>query len=185
MRRVSFNLPHHAHYLTFSCYRRQQLLTDAVLCRRLLSYWDQARRRSNFAIWAYVIMPEHVHLLIWPRTEEYQIAAILRSLKEPFAHWVVDYWSSELEDRLDRITVKRASQTSHRFWQKGGGYDRNLYKWETIRKAIDYIENNPVRRKLVSEPSEWPWSSARCRSGAVDIPLVADPIDVTANGDAL
>lgn len=185
MRRVSFNLPHHAHYLTFSCYRRQQLLTDVVSCRRLLSCWDEARRRSNFAIWAYVVMPEHVHLLIWPGSEQYQIAAILRSLKEPFAHWIVERWSSMAPELLERIRVDVARGTVYRLWQKGGGYDRNLYKWETIQRAIDYIENNPVRRRLVSEASKWPWSSARCRPGAVDVPLVIDPIDITGNGDAL
>jgi putative transposase len=100
MRRVSFNLPYLAHYLTFSCYKRQQLLIDAVLCGRLLSCWDEARRRNNFAIWAYVVMPEHVHLLIWPRSEQYQIAAILRSLKEPFAHRVAKHWSTMAPELL-------------------------------------------------------------------------------------
>lgn len=92
MRRVTYNLPNHAHYLTFSCYRRQQLLTSDDLRSQLLRVWDEARRSGNFAIWSYVIMPEHVHLLIYPRGDDYKVSDILRRLKEPFTRWVVAYW---------------------------------------------------------------------------------------------
>jgi len=184
MKRVTFNLPNHAHFLTFSCYRRQQLLTDDTLCRHLLSCWDDARRKGNFAIWAYVIMPEHVHLLIWPRYAEYKIATILRFLKAPFTHWVVGYWSSAAQEKLEQIRVHRGARYVHRFWQEGGGYDRNLYKWESIARAIEYIEANPVRRGLVAEPSSWRWSSARSRLGDNDTQLAVDPIDVPGSGEA-
>jgi putative transposase len=183
MKRTSFNLSNHAHYLTFSCYRKQQLLTDGVLCRKLLSCWDEARRMANFAIWAYVIMPEHVHLLIWQRQETYEMSKILRALKAPFTRWVVGYWSSSRDRRLNRITLRRGSRVVHRFWQEGGGYDRNLYKWESIDGAIQYIENNPVRRRLVISPELWPWSSARCRLGNDDALLAVDDVDVVCRGN--
>lgn len=151
----------------------------------MLSCWDDARRKGDFAIWAYVIMPEHVHLLIWPRSDDYEMAAILRALKESFAHWVVDYWSRMAHDILGRISVTKGTEIVHRFWQKGGGYDRNLYKWDSIQRAIEYIEANPVRRGLVTDPVQWSWSSARHRLGAANSPLVPDPVDVAGDGDAL
>jgi putative transposase len=185
MRRIAFNIPWHAHYLTFSCYKRQRLLADDILCRQLLSCWDQARRRLDFAIWADVIMPEHVHLLVWPKSERYDIALILRSVKESFARWVIRYWLAVYPDRLRFVSVGVGGRSTHRFWQRGGGYDRNLHSWKTIAKAIDYIEANPVRRGLVAKPCDWPWSSARCRRGRQNVPFVVDPPGLGGHSDAL
>jgi len=53
---------------------------------------------------------------------------------------------------------------------------------ETIRKAVEYIEWNPVSRNLVANPCAWAWSSARARSGRRDVPLRIDTIDVALNG---
>ena len=52
---------------------------------------------------------------------------------------------------------------SHRFWQRGGGYDGNLWSIDNIRVKIKYIHENPVRRKLVTSPSDWPRSSYNAR----------------------
>jgi putative transposase len=49
----------------------------------------------------------------------------------------------------------------YRFWQAGGGYDRNYWSTEEIIQRVDYIHNNPVKRGLVEDPCDWPWSSAR------------------------
>ena len=132
-------------------------------------------------------MPEHVHLLLSPHEEEYQIAAVLRLLKESFARWVVRYWEQQAPHLLDRITAQRGTRRVRRFWQEGGGYDRNLFDWDVIRRAIDYIEWNPVRRGLVRDPLEWTWSSARSRAGMAGAPLVLDPMGggLPASGEGL
>jgi len=187
MERKSYNLPNHVHFLTFSCYRRQQLLTEDFVRMQLLNSWDSARREVGFAIWSYVIMPEHVHLLVYPHQLQYQIAGILRILKEPFSRWLVRHWNDHAPHFLGRITVRRGGRVVRRFWQEGGGYDRNLFDWGVIERAAEYIEWNPVRRGLVSDSLQWKWSSARARAGLSDGPLVIDPIDleVSGPGDAL
>ena len=50
-----------------------------------------------------------------------------------------------------------------RFWQAGGGFDRNLCNPKAIHSSVNYIEYNPVRAGLVNAPEEWQWSSARAR----------------------
>jgi putative transposase len=61
------------------------------------------------------------------------------------------------------------------FWQRGGGYDRNLRSSSDIREKIEYIHQNPVRRGLVVNPSDWVWSSARDYAGEIGIvPLRRD-----------
>ncbi|HEY4328894.1 MAG TPA: hypothetical protein VGN88_04100 [Phycisphaerae bacterium] len=47
-----------------------------------------------------------------------------------------------------------------RFWQRGGGYDRNIFSAEELHEKIHYIHQNPVKRKLVTLATDFPWSSA-------------------------
>ena len=176
MKRKSYNCPNHAHFLTFSCYRHQKLLDPDDAKRILTETWNEVRRKGDFLIWAYVIMPEHVHLLIYPNDHNYQISRILRLLKEPFTHGIVRHWKDLDSPALERILVIRGGRILHRFWQEGGGFDRNLYSWDRINKAIDYIEWNPVRRGLASDPLGWKWSSARSRDGIKNVSLIVDDI---------
>jgi putative transposase len=61
-----------------------------------------------------------------------------------------------------------------RFWQPGGGYDRNITSTEALRAMIDYIHANPVRRGLVARPEDWEWSSARWYAGLRPVKLEMD-----------
>jgi hypothetical protein len=62
--------------------------------------------------------------------------------------------------------VHEGSRVRHRFWQPGGGYDRNITSIAALRAMIDYIHANPVRRGLVAKPEDWEWSSACWYAGA-------------------
>jgi len=177
MKRKSYNLPNHAHFLTFSCFRRQQLLATDVVRDSLLCYWHDSRLKGRFRILAYVIMPEHVHLLIHPLDEDYKMSEILRRLKEPFSRWIVAHWTTNDIHLLKRIEVTRGARQVRRFWQTGGGYDRNVYTMQTVRKAIEYIEWNPVRRGLVANPDEWRWCSAYARSNPDKTMLTIDGLE--------
>src|SRR5882672_7607657 len=55
---------HHLHFITCSCYRRWPLLGSARCCDRFLSVLEQTRQRYRFVVVGYVVMPEHIHLLI-------------------------------------------------------------------------------------------------------------------------
>ena len=83
---------------------------------------------------------------------------------------------------LHRLCVVSRGKTSLQFWQAGGGFDWNLYQIGRIRKAIEYIEYNPVRRGLVTEAMEWQWSSARAHKGKDDTPLLIDAIEFDREG---
>ena len=61
-----WNTPWQAHGLTFSCYRRQAFLSKDRTRGYLADAVNRARETHGFHVWAYVFMPEHVHLLIWP-----------------------------------------------------------------------------------------------------------------------
>ena len=171
MKRKYYNVPGHFHYLTFSCYHRKQLPIDPIICHWLAENIDLSRSIEHFYLYSYVFMPEHVHLLIRPTDEEYSMSRIMRRIKEPFTRRVVESWKLNSPMKLGQLQAKFGSRIVYRFWQPGGGYDRNLFDMEKIKSAIEYIEFNPVRRGLVTDPIDWEWFSSRARNGYKDIPL--------------
>jgi putative transposase len=176
-RRRAFNEPGHAHELTFNCFRRYQFLKAERTCQWLADEIDSARQEHDFALWAYVFMPEHVHLVIYPRQPVYDIRQILKSIKEPVGRKAVSYIKQHAPGWLPRITVQHGTRTAHRFWQAGGGHDRNLWESELIQVVIEYVHQNPVRRGLVEYAHQWRWSSAGWLENAGKNSLRPDPID--------
>ena len=173
--RRRYNVPGEAHALTFSCFHRQAFLSRDRTRDWLLAAMDTARRRLRFDLWAYVIMPEHVHLLILPLDDPYSISRILSGIKTPVARRAVAYVRKHRPAGLGRMRDAQPNgKVSYRFWQRGGGYDRNLTAPSIIHAEIDYIHANPVRRGLVEHPADWPWSSARHFEGQSDVRLVPD-----------
>ncbi len=110
---------------------------------------------------AWVIMPEHFHLLLRPAAEQ-TAATILRRLKAPFARRVLARWRELDAPVIPRI---RARSGQLHFWQVGGGYDRNLVSQAEVLEKINYIHANPVRRGLAATPTEYRWSSAAHYAG--------------------
>ena len=170
-----YNDPGDAHELTFTCYHGYPLLSKDRSRQWLVDAVNRARLRHQFDLWAYVIMPEHVHLLIHPRSAEYEISVILKAVKWPVARRALNHLREHSPQWLERLTDRQAAGSrTPRFWQRGGGYDRNVRNYDTLAQMIDYIHANPVRRGLVSEPTAWIWSSARWYDGQRDVPLRID-----------
>ncbi len=173
----SHSTPGHAHELTFSCFHKLPLLNRDRTRRWFLEALDAARLRRNLALWAYVIMPEHVHVIVWPREPVYEVRLIRTALKIPVQRKALAFLRSHAPAFLDRLRDEQPNGEVHyRFWQRGGGYDRNVTDPTTLRAMIEYIHNNPVRRGLVARPADWPWSSAGFYDGVGDTPLQMDPL---------
>jgi len=170
-----YNVPGDAHALTFSCFRRQAFLSRDRTRMWFLSALADARSDLAFDVWAYVVMPEHVHLVIFPRHDDYCISTILSSVKRPVARQAVHFVTQRAPRFLAAMCDAQPSgRVQYRFWQRGGGYDRNLTRDSTVHRAIDYVHANPVRRGLVDLPEQWKWSSAAYYLGARDVPFIPD-----------
>jgi putative transposase len=125
------------HFGTFSCYHRIAYL-DNPLSRDLVEdALDRMRLRYKLEVAGYVVMPEHVHLLL-SEPDRDSLAVGLQALK---------------------ISVrKRAKQRP--FWQTRY-YDFNVYTRAKRVEKLQYIHANPVKRGLVEKPEDWLWSSCR------------------------
>lgn len=120
----------------------------------------EAKHRHNFELNAYVLMPDHVHLLIRPIAELYEISKVLHSLKLRTAISIREVLERAQSPVLDRIKVVRQSRAHYRIWEAGGGYDRNLFERDSLVNSVNYIHTNPIRRSLCELATEWDWSSA-------------------------
>ena len=173
--RKSYNDPGHAHELTFTTYHRTPLFDDDSMCRMFLDCLQDARQKHEFEVWAYVLMPDHVHILVWPKNEQYDMPAILKGIKQPFARRLTNRWRETAPGRLEpHIVTWPSGRSEVRIWQQGGGYDRNMTSNKAVSASIDYIHNNPVVAGLVSSPAEYRWSSAAWFDGSTEVPFVPD-----------
>ncbi|QDT56011.1 Transposase IS200 like protein [Caulifigura coniformis] len=161
-RRVDDGFPRE---LTFSCFRRIRFLEKDRARHWLLTALEDARSRWPVDLWAWVIMPEHVHLLVSPRDPKLELGRFAGFIKEHSARPAIRWLAEHSPAFLNRITVQEGTVTRRRFWQPGGGYDRNVGQERTLASMIEYIHQNPVRRGLCERPADWEWSSARWYAG--------------------
>jgi putative transposase len=168
-----YDEPGHARFLTFSCYHRLPLLSKDRSRHWFADALSAARIKHDFQLWGWVIMPEHVHLLILPR-DGCRMASILNGIKTTAGRRAIGYLRKEAPHFLSRLAQRDPRGTWYRFWQAGGGWDENTTEAKRVQEVIDYIHFNPVRRGLVQRPEDWPWSSARAWLTGIDLPIAID-----------
>ncbi|HWG49715.1 MAG TPA: transposase [Candidatus Acidoferrales bacterium] len=142
------------HFITCSCYRRLPFLGSARHRDIFLRVFEQTRKKYQFVVAGYVVMPEHTHLLIG----EPKIAnpsRVMQVLKQRVS----------LQCRAKRRAAKQqlcifSQQLPRAFWQPRS-HDFNVRTKKKYCEKLNYIHMNPVRRGLVNSPELWPWSSFR------------------------
>ena len=146
---------HDLHFLTFSCYRRQPWLASAARRDLFVKVLEQVRQRYQWVVVGYVVMPEHIHLLV-SEPPQRMLSTAIQALKLGFARRVL----AEQRRRRRSAPTDLFEQAAERVWQTRY-YDFNVC---TARKRIEklrYIHRNPVKRGLVDAPELWRWSSFR------------------------
>jgi len=128
------------HFLTFSCYRRHPLLKSPSHRDLFLQALERMRKLYRFYVCGYVVMPEHVHLLV-SEPEQKLLATAIQAVKQS----------------VSRRARKKAGEA---FWQVRY-HDFNVRTEAKLIEKLDYMHNNPVKRGLVSSAEEWKWSSYR------------------------
>jgi putative transposase len=126
------------HVLTFSCFQRQPLLAQPGAYQVFEHELESVRQSYEFVVTGYVLMPEHVHLLVGePHVSSLAIA--IQVLKQ-------------------KTSRKLKSAGEIHFWQRRY-YDFNVHSELKRVEKLRYMHRNPVKRGLVEKPEDWPWSS--------------------------
>ena len=140
------------HFITWSCYRREPLLGHPARRDLVLTVLELMRVRYRFVVIGYVVMPEHVHLLI---SEPF--------ISEPWVSRATIGDPSKIVQAV-KLSVSRrlaiGGEFSGRFWQSRF-YDFNLWGQQKEVEKLKYMHRNPVVRGLVATPEDWRWSSYR------------------------
>jgi len=144
-------------FVTFSCQRRLPLFSNPRIVSVFVRAMVAARRKHAAELFAWVVMPEHVHMLLRPAPGR-PLGPMLVSLKMAVSKRVIPRWRELRAPILNQIGDRHGRP---RFWQSGGGFDRNVRDADEFRREVRYIHLNPVERGLVERPEQWPWSSAR------------------------
>src|SRR5438876_8812830 len=111
------------HFLTFSCYQRRPLFRNEAYCDLFLKILDRVRRRYRFVVLAYVVMPEHIHLLVSEPQRE-TLSTVIQALKLSFVRSVEV--SRGIRVPILRKTGEGEVGTENHFWQ-ARFYDFNVW----------------------------------------------------------
>jgi putative transposase len=159
------------HFITTSCYQRRPLLGSSRNRDLLLQVLERVRKRYRFVVVGYVVMPEHVHLLLG-EPERGNPSLVMQALKQGFARRLLRILRSALDPRQGRLAADAALEEGH-IWQHRF-YDFVVF---TERKRIEklrYMHRNPVKRRIVLEPQHWAWSSFRHYADGVHGPVLVN-----------
>lgn len=125
------------HFITFSCYHRRPLFLSDTSKQTFETALERVRHSFQLCVYGYVIMPEHVHLLL-SEPDNGTLADALKSLKQG-------------------VSRRLVGEAEH-FWQKRY-YDFNIWNHRQFVEKLRYIHRNPVKRGLCERPEDWKWSS--------------------------
>jgi len=131
------------HFITFSCFDRNPYLASADAKAAFEAVLERTRERHRFEIAGYVVMPEHVHLLV-TEPPEFPLGEAIKVLKR-------------------EVSRQRAQSP---FWLRRY-YDFNVFTNDKQVEKLRYMHRNPVTRGLVERPEEYVWSSFRAYAEGV------------------
>ena len=127
------------HFVTFCCYHRHPSFANASSKQIFEIALERIRTSYQLCVYGYVVMPEHVHLLLG-EPQSGTLADAIKSLKQG-------------------VSRRLIGEAEH-FWEKRY-YDFNIRNYRQFIEKLRYIHRNPVKSALCESPEDWEWSSFR------------------------
>ena len=153
--------PNLFHYVTAVTFHRVPVFRSERACAIFIEALAHTRLRCPFKLVGYVVMPDHVHLLVNPRNSD--ISQMMKHVKGKPAHDIIEWLRTEKhEGSLAKLALNVVQKRSHRYavWLKDFSAI-DIYSVKFVQQKLQYIHNNPVRAGLCGHPAEWRWSSYR------------------------
>ncbi|MCB9853238.1 MAG: transposase [Phycisphaerales bacterium] len=164
-----YDEPGHIHFWTISCYRRLAFFWEDSMKQVVVESLHELQTRRGICLIAYVVMPEHVHIILYPHAKGSDVPIPISKLLHAFKRRVGEHgmnrlrtlwrmhgrlWSKPLNDWAIGAYGKRVLWTTR-------GYDFNITRENSLFQKVDYCHKNPVTRGLVATADMWKWSSYR------------------------
>jgi|WetSurMetagenome_2_1015567.scaffolds.fasta_scaffold222838_1 putative transposase len=150
-----------ARFVTFNCFRDGEYLSSREAKLLLIKHILEAREKHGFKLMGYVIMPDHVHLVLLP-SDGMKLGLVIREIKSKMAR--------------EYFAAYGVPAGTHVFWQKRC-HDRNCRSADEAKEKINYCHGNPVKAGLVLESGDYEWSSYNWYEGRQDVPLAMDDVE--------
>lgn len=165
--------PAHLYFVTATVLDWTPVFLRAACARIVLDSLDWHRRNKRWQLYAYVVMPNHVHLILKPEAA-YSISGVLQSFGSFTAHAILAHLEDEGESALLATFTQRQDRDStkgHQLWQPIQA--KNVYSEDFLLQKLDYIHNNPVAKRwsLVEDRADYVYSSA-CFYDRGEVPVV-------------
>ena len=133
-----------ASFITTNTNERRPIFASKSACELLLRMLYDVRRETGFLLLAFAVMPDHLHLILAP-SENRTLGQVVQLIKGRFAR-----------------AYNQNAGRSGSVWQSRY-HERTMRSEIALSRAIEYVDHNAVPARLVSEPQDYPWSSASGR----------------------
>jgi putative transposase len=162
------------HFITCSCYRCLPLLGTARSRDLFVKILNHVCARYQFSLVGYVVMPEHIHLLIGePKVGT--PATVMQVLKQRVTR-ALDQRRRECPPESEVPLCQERTAANRSFWERRF-YDFNVWSRKKEIEKIDYMHMNPVKRGLVAHPKDWRWSSYARYQGLSVAPFSIEKVE--------
>ena len=163
------------HYVTTATFKRIPIFKNEYACEIFVNVLDELRRTHKLKVSGYVIMPDHVHLLLNPL--DVTIAVIMRKLKGKSGRLIVD-WLREYGRRssLEMLSIAdRTDRQSYAVWQRDFSAI-DILSSKFFAQKLKYIHMNPVAAGMCYQPGDWKYSSYNSlyRQSVEEVPFKVD-----------
>lgn len=142
----------YAHFITFSCYKRRQLLTLETPKRIVLGTLNNSLHVQQAKCIGFVIMPNHVHAIVW-FLEPGQLSSFMQTWKRRSSEQISKWYQQENIEYFKTIDGDPLWQPKYHSFE--------IYSDSKLEEKLNYMHENPVRARLVGRAIDWRWSSAR------------------------
>src|SRR5690625_2951521 len=166
--KYKFHNPEGLYFVSFATIHWIDVFVRRIYCDILVASLKYCIKEKGMLLYAWCIMPSHIHLIFRSTKEELQ--RVLQDFKKHTAKKVIQAIKDNVqESRREWLirAIKRAGKKTgrqHQFWQHG---NRPIELWsnEIIEQKVNYIHENPVEAGFVQESHFWQYSSAIDYSG--------------------
>jgi len=161
-RRGTLSIPNNTYYLTFTILGWRKLFINDEYCQSVTKWFDYCRENYKNKIQGYVIMPDHIHVLMYITGQSPHLPVLIMNAKRFISYELVKLLQQDKHFEILKyfsIFARTKYRAHHKLFTDG--YDSLIIQSQKFfLQKLNYIHNNPVRAGLVKEPEAYRYSSA-------------------------